>query len=354
MAEETVGEYLASVRMIGVDDGVGLENVVNSFQVTPTEGLLELKAGIPGPQGPAGPDAWPWEWRGDVADMVALEAIRPTLGTGNRGWAYRVMSTNTVMYWDGEVFYPFLNAFGAEGPRGLPNGLTIGTVTTLPEGAQATATITGDPPNQVLNLGIPRGGEGEVGPPGLPGLLMQAPDVDNTVPLQPNYVLLWNTTTEKLTPSPWPGWNGPWSLAEADFTSGSNIATVPRTIASVTIPAQPQAWRPFVQGGLSLQSHVSSVGQSYVQAEVRIGSASGQVCAIAPGFPSANWVRAMFEPYWGNAPISPTSPVGVIPAGQTTTLYVIITRPSGSSNYSHNTSAASLLVWAQPVHDPGV
>ena len=40
-----------------------------------------------------------------------------------------------------------------------PN-LTIGTVETLPSGSEATATITGDKENPVLNLGIPKGADG--------------------------------------------------------------------------------------------------------------------------------------------------------------------------------------------------
>lgn len=40
-----------------------------------------------------------------------------------------------------------------------PN-ITIGTVETLPSGSDATATITGDKENPVLNLGIPKGADG--------------------------------------------------------------------------------------------------------------------------------------------------------------------------------------------------
>lgn len=46
---------------------------------------------------------------------------------------------------------------GPQGEIGPANTLTIGTVTTLPTGQNATASITGTAPNQVLNLGIPRG-----------------------------------------------------------------------------------------------------------------------------------------------------------------------------------------------------
>jgi hypothetical protein len=46
------------------------------------------------------------------------------------------------------------NLQGAVGPA---NVLTVGTVSTVASGANATATITGSSPAQVLNLGVPRG-----------------------------------------------------------------------------------------------------------------------------------------------------------------------------------------------------
>lgn len=351
MAEVTIGEYLASVRIVGVDDGVGLENVVNSFQVTPTEGFLELKSGNPGPPGDPGPDAWPWVWRGDVADMAALNAIRPSLGEAHRGWAYRVVSTNAVYYWAGETFYPFTNAFGAEGPRGFPNALAIGTVTTIAEGELAYGSIVGDPPSQVLNLWLPRGGQGEPGAPGQAGPIMGSADVDDSVPLGENSVLAYKSATGKFTPVPWPGPAGPWGLGETDFSTGSNVSVATSTIATRTIPAQPTAWRPRIEGGLSIQSHVSSIGAGRADAEVRIGSATGQIVAWAPGFPTANWFRAQFYPYFA-ATLTPESPVGVIPANTTVTLYVVINRVLGSSNYSWTNSGASLTVYAEPVIVP--
>lgn len=49
------------------------------------------------------------------------------------------------------------------GEVGATPNLTIGTVTTLPEGSQATATITGTDEDPVLNLGIPVGDTGDPG-----------------------------------------------------------------------------------------------------------------------------------------------------------------------------------------------
>ena len=55
---------------------------------------------------------------------------------------------------------------GIQGPKGdtgaTPN-ITIGTVTTLEAGSNATASITGDTPNLTLNLGIPKGEKGDKG-----------------------------------------------------------------------------------------------------------------------------------------------------------------------------------------------
>ncbi|MGR7890392.1 prophage tail fiber N-terminal domain-containing protein [Klebsiella aerogenes] len=51
---------------------------------------------------------------------------------------------------------------GEKGDTGPANSLSIGTVTTLDAGSDATAEITGDAPNQTLSLGIPRGADGEM------------------------------------------------------------------------------------------------------------------------------------------------------------------------------------------------
>ena len=54
-------------------------------------------------------------------------------------------------------------SIGNPGPAGPANSLSIGTVATLNPGADATATIIGDAPNQTLSLGIPRGTPGADG-----------------------------------------------------------------------------------------------------------------------------------------------------------------------------------------------
>ena len=60
-------------------------------------------------------------------------------------------------------------ATGLQGEPGPANKLSIGTVTTLFPNSTATATITGEAPNQILNLGIPRGAAGQDGQNGQDG-----------------------------------------------------------------------------------------------------------------------------------------------------------------------------------------
>ena len=63
---------------------------------------------------------------------------------------------------------------GEPGADGVTPNLIIGTVETLPSGSDATATITGDKENPVLNLGIPKGSDGDKGDNGT------TPHIDKT------------------------------------------------------------------------------------------------------------------------------------------------------------------------------
>lgn len=58
---------------------------------------------------------------------------------------------------------PTLARAMSEGVAGPANTLVIGTVTTGAAGSAATADIAGNPPNQTLNLTIPRGDTGNAG-----------------------------------------------------------------------------------------------------------------------------------------------------------------------------------------------
>ena len=76
---------------------------------------------------------------------------------------------------------------GAKGDKGDPGAtpnLTIGSVTTLDAGQNATASMSGTAESPVLNLGIPRGAKGEPGQGGSVDIVtsVSAESTDNEVP----------------------------------------------------------------------------------------------------------------------------------------------------------------------------
>ena len=75
-------------------------------------------------------------------------------------------NANQITFADGQTLQTKLNGGSLKGDKGdtgaTPN-ITIGTVTTLEDGANATASITGTTPNLTLNLGIPKGKKGDAG-----------------------------------------------------------------------------------------------------------------------------------------------------------------------------------------------
>ena len=75
---------------------------------------------------------------------------------------------------------------GPTGPTGPAGGeiasLTIGTVTTGDPGTDAQASITGEAPNFILNLTIPQGPTGEIGPTGPTGDIGPTGEIGPTGP----------------------------------------------------------------------------------------------------------------------------------------------------------------------------
>ena len=82
-----------------------------------------------------------------------------TNGNGIASTSYD--STNhtlTLTFDDGTSF----TTGSLQGETGATPDISIGTVTTLPAGSSATAQMTGTPEAPILNLGIPKGADGDV------------------------------------------------------------------------------------------------------------------------------------------------------------------------------------------------
>lgn len=88
--------------------------------------------------------------------------------TGPQGYTYTpAVSEEGVISWtnDGSLPNPSpVNITGPQGGTGETPDITAGTVETLEPGQDATAEITGETPNLVLNLGIPKGQPGQDAP----------------------------------------------------------------------------------------------------------------------------------------------------------------------------------------------
>lgn len=88
--------------------------------------------------------------------------------TGPQGYTYTpAVSEEGVISWtnDGSLPNPSpVNITGPQGKTGETPDITAGTVETLEPGQYATAEITGETPNLVLNLGIPKGQPGQDAP----------------------------------------------------------------------------------------------------------------------------------------------------------------------------------------------
>ncbi|MEV0294538.1 hypothetical protein [Nocardia sp. NPDC050710] len=331
------------ITMRGVADSVGLPYTVNPFELVDREAVVELREGPPGVPGPEGEAAWPWLWQGDIANAAALFALAPGMADARKAW--RVVAENAVYYWTGIEFIAFDSAFRAIGRRGAPNQLT-GAGVAGATGSAAAAQISATTPGQHLQITFPRGETGDAGDPGAAGRIQDAADVliDEAHPLDQSHVLSWDTAAGKFRPVPNPRPRGPWVIGEKQFTGGSNLRDPSKVVAALTIPAQPTAWRPLVEGSVVAQS----ASPTRCDVEVRIGGTNGDLV----GYGWGHWVFRLAHVLVSSGfqyPMQPGATIGVVPANQTVTLYVIVKRVEGDGSYNIHTNYSLLSVRAQPV-----
>ena len=106
-------------------------------------------------------------------EITGLSATANTLPAGSQATASYSDGLLTIGVPKGEK--------GSTGDTGATPDLTIGTVSTLPAGSSATASITGTPEEPVLNLGIPKGDQGEVSQAEFDALSDDVSDMQDTL-----------------------------------------------------------------------------------------------------------------------------------------------------------------------------
>lgn len=135
------------------------EDFIINIQPTPNF-IVELnEQGPRGPRGPQGAQGIQGE-KGDKGDTGEITV--GTVITGDAGSQASVVNVGTST----DAILDFVIPRGPQGIQGIqgpPNELAIGTVE---KGDNASATITGSYPDQKLNLVLPKGDRGDVGPAG--------------------------------------------------------------------------------------------------------------------------------------------------------------------------------------------
>ena len=139
--------------------------VENGFSGTETEWLASLK-GEPGAAGADGKDGENGKtpYVGDNGNWYigADDTGKPSRGAkGDKGEKGEKGEKGAQGIQGERGIQGVQGAKGDKGDTGATPNLTIGSVTTLDAGQNATASITGESPDLTLNLGIPKGADGE-------------------------------------------------------------------------------------------------------------------------------------------------------------------------------------------------
>lgn len=163
----------------------------NGFNGTETEWLASLK-GEPGAAGASGKDGANGKtpYVGDNGNWYigADDTGKPSRGEkgepGSPGAKGDKGDTGAQGIQGEQGIQGVQGAKGDKGDPGATPNLTIGTVTTLDAGQNATASMGGTAESPVLNLGIPRGAKGEPGQGGSVDIVtsVSASSTDSEVP----------------------------------------------------------------------------------------------------------------------------------------------------------------------------
>ena len=366
MADEelTVNQAVARLVLRWDGDYMDLEGERRAIiEVTDGSGDLFLPRGR---QGEKGLDGEPGPAMAPVAvieyatDAAAIASLPTGLGPLDRGYCVLNDTTNSAFFWSGTTWITVTNAVGLQGPQGPPIGVAVGTVTTSPSGGSAAVSLdaSSTATNKVFNFTLPRGAQGSVGvgTKGDPGdALSSASDVQwPTGGPADGQTMVWDDALNKMVFADFaPGPAGPYS-AGPDQVAAINDASWPddyKTVATITVPAQPFAWHPRVLGYFDVK--VNGI-MARVDAECRLNSPTGPLVARGPGTTITgfleNYTTRTIVPCFEGA-MTPDSSAARVAAGASAQIYVTIRRIDTLTVFGVQTrkDRASIAVWCDPV-----
>ena len=335
-------------------DGVPI--LTADFTVVGDTQDIPLPGGEQGADGPRGRPRATFLKMGQIAN----EASRPTGLTANdRGtWWHRVDS-NGMDVWCGDHWAHSPNTVGVTGPVAPANVLTVLPTNSDPKATKAGVRVRGSSSVQSIEGTVPAGERGPKGPNGVSGPIRDSPDYDDSIGPSSRSMFAWNRGSRDFRVQDSPNGFGPWTLAAADFNpdfivNGQYITTGDRgTVATLTIPPLPFAWRPTVHGQARVFTDLGGA-KTFAIPFVRIGSPTGQIVASGLNVfgSTGKYIPTELSPMFGDPQsksLSPTSKYASIPAWREVTLFVTIERQSGSAYIGFEKLDAGLHVWAQPI-----
>lgn len=303
-------------------------------------GILEWPIGPDGDPGPQGPPSRPWK----VVGWVTAEANLPNgLTSADAGKAWANTTTKAMHVWQGYRWHdPIPTGLSRPGDPGAPVNITVAPATTLDVGSNVTATLTGDAPDRVLSVGIPRGAPGDKGPVS-PPQLTRAVDYVGLPPTR-GQSLAWSQSLG--------GWVSvrlgtalaQWSIIDAEFDNSSLLigpSGQSRIAASIELAPLPVPYRLLCSGHVAI-THVisrSTTGTpndstasiavdmtTGASAPVRIGMGKSTRYDTESTTPSAGMSDRIIVMDASATKLTPASADGVVPANKTATVTVTLSR----------------------------
>lgn len=217
------------------------------------------------------------------------------------------------------------------------------SVTTLAAGSQATVGISQVSPGSAgvsshytLSFGIPTGATGATGVSTIGGAsdLSGSPAVGNIT-----YVSGVGPTAFTYTAMPFGN-----VYNATSFTSASKTGAQSAVLASISVPAQPAAWIPWVSGYCIVNGTVSTV---VTLSALLNNSSTGNVLGSLPGTNGQAIQRLQMQPAFGSAL---GSGYGKVAANTSCIIYLVATETAAvTDNWSINATSCSFTVATIPV-----
>jgi hypothetical protein len=206
-----------------------------------------------------------------------------------------------------------------DGAPGLPPTLSVGTVTTLSVGTNATATLVqtaaggpGVASAYNLNLGIPVGATGAAG---TNSTLAGCSDINASPAAAVGSIL----NVASLSPTKFSYMAFPWAFVvnPSTITTVSASGQSTQTLCTVSVPAQSFNWVPICLGAAITAGTVNTVLK--LQATLTAGLRSGDIIGQFSGYAGQATQTVPLNSGFG-ALMGPSQVYGVVTAGSTATI----------------------------------